>query len=355
MGGLRRERRGQRPGLDRHHHRREHQADRHPLLHRWHHGDDQLLGGQDNQSLSSQVAVVLTDVDGNQSSCTSRKRGARRPRCWHAPGGTSHDCRRQQGRAAPRREGEPMSTCALVIGRGRLVGLRPPGRWGRAVVPALLTLLVLAGLELVRPLVSADRSSSSPPAEGTWPAGCGRRPMPPSPPTPTASQPTPMAPGPPAPPPTACAAVRARRAHRRGPMPGGWAWSCPWPASVAPASWPRSARPRWWARGRRRVPPGADLVEWYRNDPRGLEQGFTWPPHPAAQVPSSWSWTPPGWPGPQRRRHRGPGRPGRRRHRPALQRPAGHRRHRPAAPGAAGRRGPGPAAPASTTPAPPTP
>ncbi len=69
-----------------------------------------------------------------------------------------------------------MSGYALAIGRVPAIGALPRGRRGHGLVLAMVALVAVAGLELVRPLVSADPSPSSAaaataPAEATWPAG----------------------------------------------------------------------------------------------------------------------------------------------------------------------------------------
>jgi len=157
----------------------------------------------------------------------------------------------------------------------------PPRRWGPALVVALLAVVVVAGVGLVRPWVSADvarESAAVAPlaSQGSWPAGLR----------------------------AAARNAIAADAYRFARGPGGaWATSTPaqglhstfGPAgpSVSPdggdwnlkLSLARIGRP-----GALVAVPAAQVVgtpegvqyrrgpaltEWYRNEPRGLEQGFT--------------------------------------------------------------------------------
>ena len=169
-----------------------------------------------------------------------------------------------------------MSGYALAIGRAPAMGALPRMR-RNGLVLAVVALVAMAGLELVRPLVSADRSSSSPaapPAETTWPDGLR----------------------------AAAEAAISADAYRFAVTPEG-TWAAATPAQglrsrFGPAGPTVEARSGDWALEltlARMGRPGelapvapaevvgsgegvtyrrGDLVEWYRNEARGLEQGF---------------------------------------------------------------------------------
>jgi hypothetical protein len=167
-----------------------------------------------------------------------------------------------------------MSGYAVAIGGMPSIGALPRGRRGHGLAFVVVALVAMAGLELVRPLVATDRSSSSAPAEATWPAGLRE---------------------------AAAAAISADAYRFAANLDGTWAASTPahglrsrfgpagatvearsgdWAlelslarigrpgdlTSVAPAEIVGSGEKVEYRRG--------DLVEWYRNEARGLEQGF---------------------------------------------------------------------------------
>ena len=201
-----------------------------------------------------------------------------------------------------------MSGYALAIGRVPAMGALPRGRRAHGLVLAVVALVAMAGLELVRPLVAADPSPSSAtgghgPGRGGLAGGpAGWRPRPPSPPTPTASPPTPDG--------TWAASTPAQGLRSRfgpaGPTrrvrsPGGWDLELSLarlgrPGALAPVAAAQVVGSAEGVQYRR----GPALTEWYRNEARGLEQGFDrGPPHrQAGTVPSSSRWTPRAWPWP---------------------------------------------------------
>jgi hypothetical protein len=167
-----------------------------------------------------------------------------------------------------------MSGYAVAIAGMPSIGALPRGRRGHGLALVVVALVAMAGLELVRPLVATDRSSSSAPAEATWPAGLRE---------------------------AAAAAISADAYRFAANLDGTWAASTPahglrsrfgpagatvearsgdWAlelslarigrpgdlTSVAPAEIVGSGEKVEYRRG--------DLVEWYRNEARGLEQGF---------------------------------------------------------------------------------
>ena len=166
-----------------------------------------------------------------------------------------------------------MTGYALSIGGMPTTGALPRGRRGHGLVLAVVALVATAGLEVVRPLVSADRSST-PAAEGVWPAGLR----------------------------AAAEAAISADAYRFAATPEG-TWAAATPAQglrsrFGPAGPTVEARSGDWALEltlARMGRPGelapvapaevvgsgegvtyrrGDLVEWYRNEARGLEQGF---------------------------------------------------------------------------------
>ena len=174
-------------------------------------------------------------------------------------------------------EGAFMSTWALAAGHGRAVALRPSARWGRA---AVLAVLVAAGVAAVRPSVPAILKpavapAATPSTAGTWPVGLRE----------------------------AAEAALASEAYRFVPASDG-TWTAATPAHglrsrFGPAGPTVGSRDRGWSldlslarlgRPGDLVPVaaaqvvgsgevveyrrGPDVVEWYRNDTRGLEQGF---------------------------------------------------------------------------------
>ena len=198
-----------------------------------------------------------------------------------------------------------MSGYALAIGRVPAMGALPRWRWGRAVVLAVVALLAVAGQALVwsgwcRPIASPPSATAeATPPQGTWPAGLREATAPRSPPAPITSPPTPTGHGGPPPRPRGCAAGLGPRVRRSVPSAG---------AGTSPVAGPHRAPRRpgpgggggggGLGRGRG-VPPGPGLTEWYRNEARGLEQGFTLATAPAGgPAPSSSSSTPRGWPWP---------------------------------------------------------
>jgi hypothetical protein len=167
-----------------------------------------------------------------------------------------------------------MSGYAVAIAGMPSIGALPRGRRGHGLALVVVALVAMAGLEVVRPLVATDRSSSSAPAEATWPAGLRE---------------------------AAAAAISADAYRFAANLDGTWAASTPaqglrsrfgpagatvearsgdWAlelslarigrpgdlTSVAPAEIVGSGEKVEYRRG--------DLVEWYRNEARGLEQGF---------------------------------------------------------------------------------
>jgi hypothetical protein len=177
-----------------------------------------------------------------------------------------------------------MSGYALAVGHGMTTAGLPRWRWGRVVVLAMVALLALAGQQLVAQLVTADPSpASTPPADSaeTWPAGLRE-------------------------------AAEAARYHFASGTDGAWAATTPaqglrtafgpagpavspladgWELTMALARIGRpgamvdveTAEVTGSASGveyRR----GPALTEWYRNEARGLEQGFTLATAPAGEA-----------------------------------------------------------------------
>ena len=174
-----------------------------------------------------------------------------------------------------------MSACALAVGPVRTMAVVPRWRCVGALVSALLAVLVVAGVALVRPWASADVARVSAPAgalpsQGVWPAGLRE----------------------------AASSAIAAEAYRFSAAPDGrWVTGTPsqglrstfsaagvsvgpvgggWDLRLSLARFGRAgalgavpaAQPVGSAEGveyRR----GPALTEWYRNEPRGLEQGFT--------------------------------------------------------------------------------
>jgi hypothetical protein len=60
-----------------------------------------------------------------------------------------------------------MSGYAVAIAGMPSIGALPRGRRGHGLALVVVALVAMAGLEVVRPLVATDRSSSSAPAEAT--------------------------------------------------------------------------------------------------------------------------------------------------------------------------------------------
>ena len=174
-----------------------------------------------------------------------------------------------------------MSACALAVGQVRTMVVVPRWRWVGAFVAASLALGAVAGVQLLRPWASADLARvSAPPltpaSEGAWPAGLRE---------------------------AASSAIAAQAYRFSAASDGRWVTGTPsqglgstftasgvsvgpvgggWDLRLSLARFGRTgamgavpaAQPVGSAEGvqyRR----GAALTEWYRNEPRGLEQGFT--------------------------------------------------------------------------------
>jgi hypothetical protein len=179
-----------------------------------------------------------------------------------------------------------MSGYALAIGRAPTVGALPRGRRGHGLVLAVVALVAMAGLELVRPLVSAHRSpSSAPPAQGTWPAGLRAAAESAISADTYRFTATPHG--------TWAAATPAQGLRRRfglaGPSvesrSGDWALELSLarlgrPGELAPVA-PAEVGSGEAVEDRR----GPELVEWYRYEARGLEQGFDLSRPPAGTGP----------------------------------------------------------------------
>jgi hypothetical protein len=174
-----------------------------------------------------------------------------------------------------------MSTCVLAI--GHVPTITPAdGAIRRGLVLAVAVLLAMSSMELLRPLLSAEQGVRLPPAtatapsEGTWPEGLRD---------------------------AARAAIDADAYSFAAAPDGRWATTTPSQGlrtTFGPAGLSVGARDGSWALemslahvgrpGSLVAPDPADLVgsahsmeyrrgpgltEWYRNDARGLEQGFT--------------------------------------------------------------------------------
>ena len=174
-----------------------------------------------------------------------------------------------------------MDACALAVGPVRTMAVVPRWRCVGALVSALLALVLVAGMALERPWASADLArvsapSGAPASEGVWPAGLRK----------------------------AANDAIAGDAYRFSAAPDGrWVTGTPSQGlrstfsaagvSVGPAGggWDlRLSLARFGRAGALGAVPaaqpvgsaegvqyrrGAALTEWYRNEPRGLEQGFT--------------------------------------------------------------------------------
>ena len=178
--------------------------------------------------------------------------------------------------------GAPLATtsgCSLAVGHRMTTAWLPRWRWGRAVVLAVVALLAVAGQAVVARLVPADRIPAQATAggtRGTWPAGLRE---------------------------VADAAIAAAAYHFAPGADGTWAATTPaqglrtsfgptgpalsplaggWDLHMALA---RIGRPGALAEVEAAEVVGSAqgveyrrgpaLTEWYRNEARGLEQGFT--------------------------------------------------------------------------------
>ena len=173
-----------------------------------------------------------------------------------------------------------MSACALAIGHVPATALLPRWRCGRGLVAAVVALVGMAGLQLVQPLVPTDRqpgpAPAAPPAQATWPAGLQEAAG-----AAIAADAYQFAQGPDGTWVTTTPAQSLRSSFGpSGPTVrasgGGWALHLSLarlgrPDALAPVEPAQVAGSAQGVEYRR----GPALTEWYRNDARGLYQGFT--------------------------------------------------------------------------------
>ena len=174
-----------------------------------------------------------------------------------------------------------MSACGLAFGELHTVAVIPRRRWAGAVVAALLALVALAAVELVRPWGPADLARVSAPAgalpsQGVWPAGlreAANSAIAADAYRFTAAPDGSWAAGTPS---QGLRSTFGSSGPTVGPVGGGWdlrlslaRFGRAGALATVPAAQPIGSAER--VEYRR----GPALTEWYRNQPRGLEQGFT--------------------------------------------------------------------------------